>query len=845
MTALAAFAGPPLPIDARLPEILQTVQQACALVLVADPGSGKTTRVPLMLAQAASGGQVWVLQPRRLAAQLAAQHVATGRGEAPGGFVGYQTRLDSRHGSATRLCFMTEGVFLRRLLRRPQLKGVHTVVLDEFHERHLDSDVALMWLRRLQAGPRPDLRLVVMSATLEAAPVADWLGCPALHVTAPAHPVTLHWAEDKDKDKDKRPLAVRVQQAVNRIRRRQQGGHTLVFLPGVREIQDCIAHCRAGLVAAGCLALPLHGRLPAAAQRAAWAPGSADKVIFCTNIAESSLTIDGVRGVVDSGLMRAATDDALTGLPRLQLRPISQASAVQRQGRAGRQGPGHCLRLFSAFDLAHRRSQDEPEMLRRELSSVRLLLGQLGAHAPASLPWLSPPPAARWQQAEALLRQLGALDAAGHLTAAGRQMSALGVHPRWARFLAALPSSCHALAAELVAWMQDAAPGPASELTSGALECDPLVQLEAALARQGRRAPQARWQQSARQLQQRLKTRAHRPPQATPAAGDSPAAPLQAWAAASPAELVQRGLLLAFPDRVAQRVQGRRLKLCQGGHAELSADSAVHVASFAVVLACQQQGSHRRVFAASAIEADWLLEHLPEGVQSQDSHHFDAKRGLVMRHERLTYGDLVLDEAIHPATPGPPAATCLAAEVQTRGWRSLWPAERVEQTWARIHFARAHQADCLAETALPDNLDDFLAAALPALCALYTSLRDLSAASLVDALWARLPPAAPARLAEFAPTHVSLPGRRRVPVHYPPHAPPFIASRLQDFFGLQTGPRIAAGRVPLQLHLLAPNRRAVQVTTDLAGFWQRHYPKLRQSLMRRYPKHAWDVQPVE
>ncbi|HWQ10852.1 MAG TPA: DEAD/DEAH box helicase, partial [Holophaga sp.] len=422
----------PLPIDPLLPGIVEAVRTGGSLVLEAEPGSGKTTRVPRALLDAGllEAGACWVLEPRRLAARLAAARVAEELGEDLGRRIGYAVRFEQRVSRETRVRFVTEGLLLRRLQEDPRLEGISTVVLDEFHERHVHTDLALTLLKRLQ-GDRPDLRILVMSATLEAEPVAAYLGAARVRGEGRLHPVEVRWSQPFDD----RPLPVRVSEALVRLHEEGHRGHVLVFLPGAAEIRQCLSGCQAAAVRLGRRLVPLHGSLSFEAQKQAVAPSAEPKVILSTNVAESSVTLEGVSAVIDSGLGREAVHSTWTGLSSLRTVRISQARCVQRAGRAGRTQAGICLRLYQEADFRSRPAQDIPELLRADLAEPLLGLHAMGVADPASLPWFLAPPAPAQDVAERLLGRLGALDGSGRITPLGRRMAALPLHPRLARLV--------------------------------------------------------------------------------------------------------------------------------------------------------------------------------------------------------------------------------------------------------------------------------------------------------------------------------------------------------------------------------------------------------------------------
>ncbi len=808
-----------LPIDPLLPAIADSLTHHPNLVLSAEPGAGKTTRVPPHLL-ASTEGEIWVLEPRRLAARLSAMRVAEERGERLGDAVGYQVRFEEVAGPKTRLRYLTDGVVLRRLLQDPQLPRVGLVILDEFHERSLQIDLALALLRRLQATTRPELRLLVMSATLEAAPLQAYLGdCPFL--AAPGR--LFHVDLDYERQADARPLETKVAAAVRRALTESEGD-VLVFLPGAAEIRRCAEAC-APLAVGGLSILPLYGALPPEAQDRAVRPSPGRKVILSTNVAETSLTIEGVRVVVDSGLARLAGHSPWSGLPSLRVGKVSQASCTQRAGRAGRTAPGRCYRLFMKVDHDSRPAFTAPEIRSADLSEPLLTLRALGVSTPGMFGWFESPDPAALSAGEDLLRLLGATDAGGltDLTELGRRMARLPLHPRLSRLLLeasarGVPDEGSALAAVI---SERDGRGPEDTDRSG--DSDPLEQVE----RIGRSDTARRAQRQLRRLI------------------DAPSGPARA---ASPHEPLLRALLLAYPDRVARRRRpgGRDLLLSQGGTATLSSRSVVKDAEWLVAVDGEEQrkvgqSALGTVFSASAIDKDWLIDLLPDQVRAVSSVAFNTEAERVDALERWVYGpaELVLEES-REGGDAAEVARVLARAAMDRGAATFAPEGELARFLGRVAFVKqAHP-----EGELPTIGNAQIEAALVALAQGRRSFAEMRTQSLVDQIsLLSLTPAQQALLVRAAPPAMVLTSGRRATVEYEPGKPPWIASRMSDFFGQQDGPRIDEGRTPLTLHLLAPNGRAVQVTSDLGGFWDRTYPKVRRELSRRYPRHPWPENP--
>jgi len=849
----------PLPIDPLLPEVVASLRVTPSLVVEAPPGAGKTTRVPRALLEGglAGAGAVLVLEPRRLAARMAARRVAEELGEKPGGTVGYQVRFEDVSGPRTRILFLTEALLTRRLLAEPTLPGVGAVVLDELHERHLHGDLALALLRRLQRGARPDLRLVAMSATLDAGPVARFLGAPALRSEGRAYPVEVEWLSPEEAARPDVRLEQRVAGAVRRIIRSGQGGldgDVLVFLPGAAEIRRCREALQGLAAAAGLDVLPLHGDLSPEEQDRAVRPGPRRKVILSTNVAESSVTIDGVAAVVDAGLARVASHSPWSGLPRLELRKVSRASAAQRAGRAGRTRAGRCLRLYTRHDHDGRPAFEAPEVVREDLAETLLLLAVLGA---PDLEWLEPPPPASAEAARALLLRLGALDARGAPTDLGRRLVRLPLHPRLGRLVAeaeargAGPEG--ALLAALLGerdvrerWDRDPRATPPTG-PSDLLELASLFEEAARVRFAPERLRALGLVPGAVQAVERARRQIERLVRPGRTATSTPTS--TAAAASTPVEdALLYATLAAYPDRVGRRRApgSDEVVLVGGGSARLAPESVVREAPLLACVDAEERRAERGrpggalVRLASALTQEMLLELFPAALRFEEEAAWNEAAERVDPRQRLLYEDLVLEESRAPRLDPVLAEALLAEHALARGPEAFAEERAVGRVLARAAFAARASGG-----AVPSLGPEDARAALRELCAGRRSFAELREAGLPMALLGRLPPQARALLDRLAPERVALPGGRSVQVAYPEGGePPFIQSRLQDFFGLRQGPAIGGGKVPLVLHLLAPSQRPVQVTTDLAGFWERHYPAIRRELSRRYPRHAWPEDPA-
>lgn len=757
------------------------------LIIEAQPGAGKTTRVPPALL-GLTDRQIVVLEPRRLAARLAARRVAQELGEKLGDTVGYQVRFEDVSSPRTRIRFVTEGVLNRRLLSDPLLRDTGIVILDEFHERHLDSDLALALLRRLQSAARPDLKLVVMSATLDAAPVSRYLhDAPILRSEGRLFPLAVAHTPYSAS-----PLEDQVAQAVEKLIAENHGGDILVFLPGAAEIRRSMRTCEPIARRLNVILLPLHGDLTPAEQDRAVTPAAQRKIILSTNVAESSVTIDGVTAVIDSGQVRTASDSPWTGLPTLTIGRISKASATQRAGRAARTAPGRVIRLYTAEDYHRRPDHDRPEILRRELAQVCLDLRVLGIASPRDLEFLDNPPEPAVALAEAVLERLGANGTAA------RRMAQLPLHPRLAK-----------LVLEAVErGVGDDGCGVAALLSSGAR---PQTSDLAALL-------DSDWDPRTRQTYEQIR-RAVRPPRQ-----------------------IQRGLnplllaiLAAFPDRVARKRRENQAMLATGVTAALS--DPLHTSEFFVAVDIEDRSENALplIRLTSSIQPDWLLDLFPGRVETRDTVEWNRTAERVEAVSALVYEHLIIEES-RGGLPDPNlAAAMLADRALDAGIERFVDPEELAELLARIGFAADH-APAIPK---PD-----VANALRELCHGLRGFADLKPAAQSGLLAMLEQRSNPQLLNRIAPDKIRLPSGRQARIHYDASKPPWVASRLQDFFGLKETPRVANGSTPLVVHLLAPNQRPVQTTTDLAGFWERLYPQVRRELGRRYPRHSWPENPA-
>lgn len=768
------------------------------MLLEAEPGAGKTTRVPPALL-ASRTGKIWVLEPRRVAARMAARHVAAELGEELGQTVGYQVRFNQAGTHRTRLWFVTEGVLTRRLLRDGLLEEIQVVILDEFHERHLETDLAFVLLRRLQ-HTRPQLRIVLMSATLGGERLAEKLPDAAL-IKAPGRvfPVQVRYTPAASAALEHLVTSACVDAL------QQTRGDILVFLPGAAEIRRSIETCRPIANRHEVSVLPLHGDLSLAEQEQAVSPGASRRIVCSTNIAESSLTIEGVETVVDSGLARVLNYSHWSGLSRLQVEKISKASCIQRAGRAGRVRPGTAIRLYPETDFVRRPDDWKPEILRADLADMLLQLSAAGIRT-EHLPWLDAPPIETLDAARAVLLQLGAMDDDAGVTKLGREMAALPLHPRLARFmLVATDLGAREDTAALAARLSEARLR-LDENTRGSFSSD----IDAALASE----PSF----TTSRLQKQL------------------LAALRPSRSAEAPHALEKALTCAFPEYVGRR-RGEALQLAQGTMAKLDRSSRAR-SEFVTAFDIDDRSdrSHPLVRLAADIEPDWLLDLFPDRIVPVEELAWNREAERVEQVNILRYHQLVIDETRSIPTDTEAASDLLTAKALEAGIETFGNSEDLDRFLRQIEFA--------AQQATTEIPADLLPRAVRQLAQGLRSFAELRQAARDGALLGVLRSLLPMRtIEEVAPQFIVLPSGRRARIEYHRGQPPSVSSRLQDFFGMRETPSVARGKVPLVVHLLAPNHRPVQVTTDLVSFWENLYPQVRRELSRRYPKHAWPESP--
>jgi len=794
-----------LPVANILPELLIALRQSPQVLLNAPTGAGKSTWLPLqILRDGGIEGRILLLEPRRLAARNVAQRLAELLGEKPGETVGYRMRAETCVSAKTRLEVVTEGIMTRMIQQDPELSGVGLVILDEFHERSLQADLALALLLDVQQGLRDDLKLLIMSATLDNDKLQQLLPeAPTVISEGRAFPVERRYLSLPSHQRFDEAVAIATAELL-----RNESGSLLLFLPGVGEIQR-VQNQLAERVANDVLLCPLYGALSLAEQRQAILPAPAGKrkVVLATNIAETSLTIEGIRLVVDSAQERVARFDVRSGLTRLLTQRISQASMTQRAGRAGRLEPGVCVHLLAKEQAERAAAQSDAEILQSDLSSLLLELLQWGCTDPAQLSWLDQPPATNLAAARRLLTQLGAL-AEGRLTAKGQKMAALGNDPRLAAMLVAAKNDDEvATAARLAAILEEPPRGSNHDLLQ-------------AFSR-----PQGQWQQRSQQLCKRLNCRAG-----------------QVDSDAIPALLAQ-----GFPDRIARRRgQEGRYQLANGMGAMLDADDALnrHEWLIAPLLLQGSASPDARILQACALDIDALIARCPELLQQSDTVEWDDTQGTLKALRRSQIGQLTL--SVRPlAKPSENELhQAMLTGIREKGLSVLnWTSE-AEQLRLRLQCAARWLPEeawpAVDDEALLESLEDWL---LPHMTGVH-SLHGLNSVDISQALYAWLPWSLRQRLVSSLPTHYTVPTGSRIAIRYDADNPPALAVRMQEMFGEASTPTIAEGRVALVLELLSPAQRPLQITRDLSAFWQGSYREVQKEMKGRYPKHVWPDDPA-
>jgi ATP-dependent helicase HrpB len=836
---------PDTPIRAALPELRAALARQRNVVLEAPPGAGKSTVVPLALLDEPwlAGKRLVMLQPRRIAARAVARRLAQLAGSEPGQLVGYRTRLETRVSAVTRIEVVTEGILTRRLQSDAALEDVGCVLFDEFHERNLQSDLGLALVLDVQQHLRDDLRVLVMSATLDGLAVARTLGDATIVRSAGrAHEVVTHYSALLPATVNRWPEPIEQRAARTALRAlATDPGDVLVFLPGAAEIRRCAEAITAAAGDPSLLVLPLHGELDAATQDAALraAPAGRRKVVVATNLAETSLTIEGVRIVVDAGLERRQRFDPNSGMSRLETVAISRASADQRRGRAGRTAPGVCYRLWSESQHEALAAQMRPAILEDDLAPLALELACWGAADPTSLRWIDPPPQSHLQQARELLQRLEALDGGGQVTALGRRMAALGTHPRLAHMIErSLPLGLGELACDMAGLLSERDP-----LRAHASQQDPDLRHRVEVLRGGRPPPGLAVDQRALQLARRSSELFARRLERGAARGTATVQPVAAQDAAV-------GLLLAFayPDRIGLRRPGEppRYLLAQGRGAMLPSPSALARSELIVAAELDAGEREAKVYLAAPLERALLDTHLEALMTASEEVGWDSRAAAVVARRVLRLGAIVLEERPLRDAASAESRAAMLAGIREMGLDCLPWTPALQQWRARVSLLRGAATTPEQAAEWPDVSDDALLASLEDWLAPWlesvTRREHLARVKLGDALHGLLDWNRQRRLDELVPTHVVVPSGSRIAVDYS-GAAPSLAVKLQEVFGWMESPRLAGGRVPLTLELLSPARRPVQVTRDLASFWSRGYAEVRKELKGRYPKHYWPDDP--
>ncbi|WP_408605991.1 ATP-dependent helicase HrpB [Ciceribacter selenitireducens] len=802
---------PHLPVSDSLPALAAALKEKNRAILSAPPGAGKTTIVPLhLLGEAFRGdGRIILLEPRRLAARAAAGRMASLLGEAVGETVGYRMRLDNRISAKTRIEVVTEGVFARMILEDPELQGIAAVLFDEFHERSLDADFGLALALDAQTALRPDLRLLVMSATLDVERIAALFGdAPVISSEGRSFPVEIRYRDRPGGERVEDAVASAIMQA-----HQPESGSILAFLPGQAEIRR-VAERLEGRFDETTLVVPLYGNLSQKEQDAAIRPASAGnrKIVLATSIAETSITIDGVRVVIDSGLQRLPVYEPSTGITRLETVRVSRASADQRAGRAGRTEPGIALRLWHSGQTAALPAFTPPEILSADLSNLVLDMAHWGVLDPTGLAFIDPPPAAAWNEARTLLRLLGALDASGAITATGRQIRSLGLPVRLAAMiLAAARTGAARQAAELAVLL--------TEQGLGGTGIDIEDRLRRFRQEGGDRAV------SARKLAERLAS----------SAGPSKAATISFTAG--------QLLLHAYPDRIALKRGGRgRFVMANGRGAEIAETERLAGADMLVIADLTGRAAQGRVLAAAEIGKAEIEAMLPDAIQRREECFFDAASRQVRARRVTRLGAIVLEETPLARPTGPAAAEALAEGVRHIGIGALPFSKAGEQLRQRVGFLYRTIGEPwpdLSDAALLDSLDSWFTP-------FQTHARgidDLSPGTLYDGLASLIPHGLQRELDRLAPTHFTAPTGQNHPIRYD-GAEPVLSIRVQELYGLKTHPAIGGGKLPLVLELTSPAHRPIQTTRDLPGFWVGSWKDVRADMRGRYPKHPWPEDPA-
>ena len=835
-----------LPIEELRDSIISSLAQGNRLIVEAPTGSGKSTQIPQMLldAEILGSGRAVILQPRRLAARMLAARVAHEREGRVGDEVGYRIRLDDASSSKTRLLFVTEGILVRQMLGDPDLNGISALLFDEFHERHLYSDISLAQALSLQATRRPDLKIIVMSATLDTSSLAEYLQpCDVLRSSGRTHPVDIAYLTREPGDE--KPWDLAAEAAATMIGKTE--GNLLIFMPGAYEITRTISTLRVRLPS-HIVALPLHGELTPADQDAAVSPGGGRKVIVATNVAETSLTIDGVTGVIDSGLARHASFDPRRGINTLLIEKISRASADQRAGRAGRTAPGVCLRLWTEREHQRRIPREAPEIHRVDLSEVLLTLKAAGFASMEAIRWLDAPQTPALLRAETLLRDLGALDHDASLTPMGRRMLAFPTHPRYARMLLAAQEFGCVRAVALMAALTQSRPlllrtdrkteEERMDLFGGG-GSDFLVMARAFrwAEKNDFRADRCRQlavhgdaaRQTSRVFEQFLSLAERQG--------------LDIDAPAAPEEALAKCILAGFADQVARR-RGAGTNLCDIVHGRrglLTKESAAMESRLLVAAEISEigQGSgdvRTQLSMATAIDEQMLRDLFPEDFTDRNDFIFDTATNRVVKRTEKIFRDLVLESIHRDAVPCPEASKVLAVALAEGDLPLPTWKEETEEWMQRVQWLSHYHP----ELELPSFNEEERLVCLERWCEGAVGYREVKDRPALPALQSLLTGAQRSALERLAPDRHELPGGRKARLLYKPTGQVTMSALIQDLYGVTSVPKLANGKAEVTIEILAPNRRPIQITRDLPSFWKETYPKIKPELSRRYPKHRWE-----
>jgi ATP-dependent helicase HrpB len=822
-----------LPIVRSADQILKAAVKSRRLVVSSPPGSGKSTKVPQLLLDGLKlTGRIAVLEPRRLAARMLADRVAKERGGAAGGEVGYRVRFEDRTGPKTRVVFETEGILLRELVSDPHLKKYSAIILDEFHERHIHGDITLAACLALQRGPRPDLLVVVMSATLDEKALAAYLApCETVLAEGTVYPVrTLYCGPETARLPPWEAAARTCAQVLPAVKE----GHGLVFMPGAYEITRTAAELAKFPALAGFAVKPLHGELPPREQDAAVAPSGGRKIIVATNIAETSLTIDGVTAVIDSGLARIARYDGARGINTLFTENIPASSAAQRAGRAGRTAPGVCARLWTERENAGRPAALEPEILRLDVSEALLTLKACGFAGFGALRWLDPPAPQDALRAETLLRELGAADKDGRLTPVGREMARYPLHPRYSRMMTegarlGCARECALIAAAAQGrslWADEAGRARENDARSDLAAVITALERCAASGFDFFACQKAGLRQNAARDACRLADRL--------SGGAEPGGP--------PAlEAASKCFLRAFPDRVGAMFSSERGRYQLPGCRRARLDPKSAAAGAPLICAgealekLQKGGADITLSFAAEIRLDWLAEAFPGDLETVSRPALDENMLTPVTETLTLYRGVTVKREVTAAMPAKASSDLIAEEfISDRQKLQKWD-EDAEDWLARVEFLAGACPDFGLEPLSEEDRNLIIMD----ICSGARSVAEAKTRPVLPALHDWYGPSKVRLVDKHAPARLEMPGGRRAKIRYPKGREPYLEAKIQDLFHLTETPRIAAGRVPLVVHILAPSMRPVQVTKDLKSFWVESYPKLRPALARRYPKHKW------